>query len=276
MREEHPVAKPVAKIRAVAWTAFQETLRKRVFYVVLILTVLIGGLLASEMAFMRMASAAGETKIASSIGLQAFQGAIGTWVFATTFLALFLGSVGISSEISGKTIANVFSRPVERPVYLLGRGLGILTFVWAFLLIGLALALLVARIFDLHYTAMIWLGFVELFVGSLFSCAVSLGLSAALPPVLAGFGAFLLTIIPKMVESGVHHPFWLLRWLATAAYYAAPAAMPDDLVSESLTKELLHPDYALYLQVMGENLLYAAAVFTLACIVFSRRELKLR
>ncbi len=52
--------------------------------------------------------------------------------------------------------------------------------------------------------------------------------------------------------------------------------MPANLISDSFSKQMLHPRNALYLAVMGENAAYAVAVFAIGCIVFSRRELRLR
>ena len=44
---------------------------------------------------------------------------------------------------------------------------------------------------------------------------------------------------------------------------------------ESFAKELLAPSYGLYAQVLVENVLYAAAVMVVACLVFARREIRL-
>jgi ABC-type transport system involved in multi-copper enzyme maturation permease subunit len=38
---------------------------------------------------------------------------LGIWGSAAIFLALFLGAIGVSSEIGAKTIVHVMSRPVE-------------------------------------------------------------------------------------------------------------------------------------------------------------------
>ncbi len=52
--------------------------------------------------------------------------------------------------------------------------------------------------------------------------------------------------------------------------------MPVNLLAESLSKESLHPEYWLYLRVLGENVLYAVAVFVIASFFFRRRELRMR
>lgn len=268
------MARTVAKIRALTLNTLQEIVRKRVLHVAAILLVLIFALIFSQLKFLQMATDAGEstTRMTADFVRQA----LGVWDFTAGALALFLGAVGISSEVTAKTIVHVLSRPVERATYLTGRWLGTLVFLWAFQFLGVVLALLITRIFNVHFTPMFWAGCAEMFIKSVFFSGVSLGLSVGLPPMLAGGCAFLLSMASGFLGDALHHPQWVLRQLANLAYYLLPARMPEDLISESFRKELLHPDFALYFQIMGENFFYALAVFVVACAVFARRELRLR
>jgi ABC-type transport system involved in multi-copper enzyme maturation permease subunit len=108
-----PEEVPVDKLLAITANAFQETLRRRVFYIVLLLAFLILIAVGSEMIFMKMARQAGETDMITSMGVQIMQMILGIWGSAAIFLALFLGAIGVSSEIGAKTIVHVMSRPVE-------------------------------------------------------------------------------------------------------------------------------------------------------------------
>ena len=102
------------KLIIIALNAFQETLRRRVFYVVLLLSLIVVIGISSEMFYLRMARQAGETQILASVGAELLKQVLGIWDFAALFLALFLGAIGVSSEITAKTIVHVLSRPVER------------------------------------------------------------------------------------------------------------------------------------------------------------------
>jgi Cu-processing system permease protein len=266
----------MVKLRAVILTSFQETLHRRVLYVVLVLALLIIAAMASQMIYVRMAVRAGEMETVAKMATDFFQQILGTWDFATVFLALFLGAVAISSELKSKTIVTVLSRPIARSTYLVGRWLGVLLFLWGFLVVGVIGAITWGAFFNLKYAPIFWLGVVNLFVRATFLSGVSVGLSVILPPVLAGAVTFLLTILPLIVRDTMGHPRWILRSLATAGYYLAPAHMPVDLVGDSFSKEMVDPKYALYSQVMVENLLYAGAILLLACLIFKRRELRLR
>jgi ABC-type transport system involved in multi-copper enzyme maturation permease subunit len=268
------MGKATTQIRALALNAFQEVLRKRVLYVAAILIVLVAIIIFSQIKLLEMAGEAGEST--GGISGNFVQQTLGLWNFAASLLALFLRAVGLSSEITAKTIVHILSRPVDRTVYLAGRWLGVLAFLWAFELLGISLSLLIARIFDVHFAPIFWAGCAEVFVNVAFLSGISLGLSVVIPPVLAGSCAFLLTIVSGFLGDTLHHPQWILRILANAAYYLLPARMPEDLIAESFQKELLHPNFALYFQIMAENLGYTVVVFAIACVIFARRELRLR
>jgi len=270
------MARTSTKILAIARIALQETLRRKVLYIIGILFLLALFIVGSGMVVLQMATQAGELQAASSMKTQFVQVILGMWGVGALFLAVFLGAVGISSEINGKTIVNVLSRPVERTAYLTGRWLGTSIFLLGFQILGVLFALLIARIFDVPISQTVWLGFVEMFIDILFFSGVSLSLSVLMPPVPAGACAVLLSMLPTLVSSLLKNPRWIVRLPAAAVYYAGPSKMPVNLISDGFSKQVLNPDYALYLQVLAENLLYAIAVFVIGCIVFSRRELRLR
>src|SRR4051812_11837971 len=213
MPEGHPVAS-LAQIRAVALNTVQETLRKRVLHVVAVLMVLILLGIFSQQRVLQMAADAGEMTMIANLRAEFVRQAMGLWDFAAAFLALFLGAMGVVSEINARTIVNVLARPIERSAYLAGRWFGTLVFLWGFQLLGIGLAVAIARSLDVQYTAMFWSGCVEMLALSWYYSGVSLGLSVFLPPILAGGGAFLLIMLPAFVGGYLQHPQWALRLLA--------------------------------------------------------------
>lgn len=264
------------KLLAITLNTFQETLRRRVFYIVLLLALLVLIAIGSQMFFLRMARQAGETKMITTMGMQIIQMILGVWQFAALFLALFLGAIGISSELSARTIIHIMSRPVERWIYLLGRWFGILIFLWIFLFVGIGGALLVSLWLHIPFAPTLWLAFAELYVAVTFYSGVALGFSVVVPPVLAGIIAFLLTMLPNFVEGAIRNPRWLYRIPALIGYYLGPAQMPVNLMGESFAKERLQSDYWLYLRVLAENSLYFVAVLIIASLIFRRREIRVR
>ncbi len=97
----------MVKLRAVALTALQETLRKKVSYLVLFLAVLVLMAIGSQMLFFRMAVQAGETRVVQHMRAQFVTTVVHVWSVAAFFLALFLGAVSLWSEISARTIVSV-------------------------------------------------------------------------------------------------------------------------------------------------------------------------
>jgi len=180
----------VGKLRAITLTAFQETLHRRVFYIVLLVAVLIVASIASQMILIRMATEAGEADLVSNGARSLVTGTLSTWTAAVMFLALFVGAIGISSEINAKTIVHVLSRPVDRWVYLFGRWFGTLMFLWMFLSLGIAVALLIALGYGVPHTPALWLGLGELFVSSSLFSGVALAMSVVMPPVLRARARF--------------------------------------------------------------------------------------
>jgi ABC-type transport system involved in multi-copper enzyme maturation permease subunit len=266
----------MARIWAIARTSWQETIRRQVFYIVLLIVVLVCAAIAAQQAFLRLAMAAGEQATVAEMRASFIQETLGIWALAARFLAVFLGAVGLSSEIGKKTIVHVLSRPVDRSAYLAGRWCGVIMFLWAFLAIGVAMALVFAQVFSVGWTSMMSMAILELFVTALLYSGVSLGLSTFMVPVLAGCCGFLLLILPGLVGNALRNPVWIWRMLANAGYYLGPAQMPVNLLHESFSTQLLHPELGLYLEVLGENLFYAIAGFGVGCVIFKRRELRLR
>ena len=271
------MAKAVLKIRGIALTMLQETLRRRVLYVVAFMMLITLVIIISGQVALRMATESGETSIATGIREGFVRNVLGIWSStAAVVLAIFLGAVGVSSEVTAKTIVNVLSRPVDRATYLMGRWIGTLAFLWAFQFLGILIALFIALAYDVRYSPLLWVGVANLFVSTLFFSGVSLGFSVFMPPVLAGGCTILISSLPGLVSDLTRHPRWIARVFADAAYYLAPATMPVDLIGGSFTRELVHPEYRLYFEVMAENFLYTVVVFILACAIFARRELRLR
>ncbi len=264
------------KVSAIAWTAFQETMRRRVFFFVAFIALIVAAGIASEAVTVQMAQDAGETRLVSELHTDTVLQILTTWQVAVGALALYLGAIGLSSEVAGKTLVHVLSRPVDSATYLAGRWFGTLGFLWSFQAIGVVFATIITFAFNVPHTPTLWLACASMFVAAFFFSGVSLGLSVVMPPVAAGVIAFFLTILPSMVEDTLKHPHWLARGLSYVAYYVSPAQMPANLTSLSFNKEALNPAYGLYVRVLGENALYTVVVFAIGCALFARREMKQR
>jgi ABC-type transport system involved in multi-copper enzyme maturation permease subunit len=108
----------------IAHNTFREAVRDRV-----LTGIVIGGL--ALMLLVRVASplAMGEgTRLTVDIGLSAI-----TWL--GMILVLMVGSSLVAKEIDRRTIFNLLSRPLPRPLYLLGKWAGLTSALWAVALV---------------------------------------------------------------------------------------------------------------------------------------------
>jgi len=233
-------------------------------------------MVVSSQGVLEEASQAGESVIVLQSHTQMIQTVFTIWNVAALFLALYLGAVAMRSEVTAKTLPPILSRPVERSTYLAGRWIGTLSFLWGFELVGLLLGLVMARVWAVPTTPVLWIACAGAFVAVTFASGLSLALSVAVHPALAGVLAYIVPFLPLMVDDATRHPRAIVRLPATAVYYLSPARMPADLFTESFDKQLRHPAYWLYGHVLLENTGYVILVFVIACIVFKRREVQLR
>src|SRR5262249_17436428 len=120
----------------VAHNTFREVVRDRV-----LAGIVIGGLVL--MAIVRIASplAMGEgVRLSIDLGLSSI-----TWL--GLLVVLTVGSALVAKEIDRRTVFNLLSRPLPRPLYLLGKWLGLAGALWTVAaLLGAALSLLLVAL----------------------------------------------------------------------------------------------------------------------------------
>src|ERR1044071_5899432 len=109
-----PRASVARRVAAIARNTFREAVRDRVLYnLVLFVLLLTGGAV-----FLGELSAAQEAKIIVDMGLSAM-------LLFGVFIAIFVGVGLVYKEIERRTIYAIFSKPVGRGEFLLGKYLGL-------------------------------------------------------------------------------------------------------------------------------------------------------
>lgn len=127
---------------AIARNAFVESVRQPVLFIL----VLLSGVLqvfntwntGYSMADMESSQVSGDTKLLFDIGL-------GTIFVIATALAGFIATAVISREIENKTVLTVVSKPVGRPVVVLGKFLGVAGAIMAAVVIMLVFLMMAIR-----------------------------------------------------------------------------------------------------------------------------------
>lgn len=256
------------RMSAIARNAFREAVRDRVLYN-LVLFVL---LLTAASIFIGELSGGQERKIIVDLGLSAM-------LLFGMFIAIFVGVGLVYKEIERRTIYAVFSKPVGRGEFLVGKYLGLcLTLLVNVLVmgVGVSVALLyVSRGWDpliptiwpavlLIYLELMLLTAVALLFSSFSSPALS-ALLTFLTFVIGHFSADLKILAVSMGSAGA-------RWFFTALYYLLP-----NLSNYSFITPAAHgrtPDAGFVFVTALYAFVYIAVILAAATLIFSRRNFK--
>src|ERR1044072_116093 len=224
------------RISAIARNAFREAVRDRVLYNLVLFVLLLTG----ASVFIGELSGGQERKVIVDLGLSAM-------LLFGVFIAIFVGVGLVYKEIERRTIYAVFSKPVGRGEFLVGKYLGLcLTLLVNVLVmaVGVSLALLyVSRGWD-PLISTIWPAVLLIYIELMLLTAVALFFSSFSSPALSALLTFFVFIIghfsADLKSLSVSLGSTSTRWLFGALYYllpnlsnysvitaTAPGAVPD-------------------------------------------------
>ena len=256
------------RITAIARNAFREAVRDRVLYN-LVLFVL---LLTAASIFIGELSGGQERKVIVDLGLSAM-------LLFGVFIAIFVGVGLVYKEIERGTIYAVFSKPVGRGEFLVGKYLGLcLTLLVNVLVmgVGVSLALLyVSRGWDPLIPA-IWPAVLLIYLELMLLTGIALLFSSFSSPALSALLTFLIFIIghfsADLKSLAVSLGSTSARWLFTGLYYLLP-----NLSNYSFITPAAHgrtPSAGFVFAAALYALVYVTVILAAATIVFNRRNFK--
>lgn len=256
------------RITAIARNAFREAVRDRVLYN-LVLFVL---LLTATSIFIGELSGGQERKVIVDLGLSAM-------LLFGVFIAIFVGVGLVYKEIERRTIYAVFSKPVGRGEFLVGKYLGLcLTLLVNVLVmgVGVSLALIyVSRGWD-PLILTIWPAVLLIFMELMLLTAIALLFSSFSSPALSALLTFLVFIIGHFSADlkGLAAALGSTgaRWLFTGLYYLLP-----NLANYSFITPAAHgraPSLEFVFATGLYALVYITVILAVATLVFSRRNFK--
>jgi ABC-type transport system involved in multi-copper enzyme maturation permease subunit len=256
------------RITAIARNAFREAVRDRVLYNLVLFVLLITGVAI----FIGELSGGQERKIIVDLGLSAM-------LIFGVFIAIFVGVGLVYKEIERRTIYAIFSKPVGRGEFIVGKYLGLCLTLGVNVLVmgaGISLALIYVRrgwdplvlaiwpaILLIYFELMILTG-----VALLFSSFSSPALSALLTFfvfIIGHFSSDLKGLANSMGSAGA-------RWLFRGLYYLLP-----NLANLSYITPAAHgqtPAPASVAATMLYALVYIAVILSVATLIFRRRNFK--
>ena len=203
----------------------------------------------------------------------AFAGGLNTWSTLAIFFGILLGANVLASEVSAKTIITVLARPIARWELLLGKWLAIQLFGVMSLAVGMGIHFAVGRYLGIDFNSLVWLALLHAMVSIMLYSAAALALATIGGWMVAAGVSFVLYFIPNFVtflkEATVQWQHLIgvgLNWIVPPGYKSVFINSVD--ATAALDRSALSTNLVL-------NLLYCAIFFAIACVIFSRREVRL-
>lgn len=256
------------RVGAIARNAFREAVRDRVLYN-LVLFVL---LLTAGAVFIGELSASQESKIIVDMGLSAM-------LLFGVFIAIFVGVGLVYKEIERRTVYAMFSKPVGRGEFLVGKYLGLcLTLLINVVVMGagVSLALIYVKGGWTPLALNIWPAVLLIYMELMILTAVALLFSSFSSPALSALLTFFIFIIGhfsadlKAFASALGSTS--AKWMFGALYYLLP-----NLANYSYITPAAHgqtPTAADMVAALLYAVVYVAVLLSAATLAFNRRNFK--
>jgi Cu-processing system permease protein len=256
------------RIAAIARNAFREAVRDRVLYNLVLFVLLLTG----ASIFIGELSGGQERKVIVDLGLSAM-------LLFGVFIAIFVGVGLVYKEIERRTIYAVFSKPVGRGEFLVGKYLGLcLTLLVNVLVmgVGVSVALLyVSRGWD-PLIPTIWPAVLLIYLELMLLTATALLFSSFSSPALSALLTFMVFIIghfsSDLKSLAASLGSTSARYLFTGLYYLLP-----NLANYSFITPASHgraPSLEFVFATMLYAFVYIGVILAVATLVFSRRNFK--
>ncbi|HEV7700519.1 MAG TPA: ABC transporter permease subunit [Pyrinomonadaceae bacterium] len=254
------------RILTIARNAFREAVRDRVLYNLILFVLLItaGAIFLGEL------TAGQEARVIVDLGLSSM-------LIFGTFISIFVGVSLVWKEIEKKTVYSIFSKPVNRGEFIIGKYLGLCaTLLVNVAVMALGVTLAEAYVGGTQYFLPIWAAAVLIFLELTVTTAVAIMFSSFSTPALSALLTFFIFLIGHFSSS--------LRDLAegmgsrsaivffNAVYYALPNLAHFSFIANTANGQTAP------LSFIGSSALYALAfdaiLIGITVVIFSRRNFK--
>ncbi len=253
-------------IIAISRNTFREAVRDRVLYNLVVFVLLITGCAV----FLGDLTAGQEDRTVTNIGLSAM-------LIFGVFIAIFVGVSLVSKEIEKRTLYTIFSKPIGRGEFIVGKYLGLcLTLLVnsAVMGAGISLALLYVEAGALAMS--IWGTVLMIFFELTIITAVAILFSSFSSPALSALLTFLVFVIGHFSASlrdfaeNLGSP--AAKYFFGGVYYLFPNLSHFEFTTLAARGEIPHSGYLFALAAY--TIAYNAILLAIAIVIFRRRNLK--
>lgn len=254
------------RIFAIAKNAFREAVRDRILYN-LILFVL---MLTASAIVLGELTAGQEARVIVNLGLSSML------VFGT-FISIFVGVSLVWKEIEKRTVYSIFSKPVGRSEFIIGKYLGLcLTLLVNVMVMGAGETLALLYVGGGSFVGPVWIAVILIFFELTIMTGVAITFSSFSTPALSALLTFLVFVIGHFSAS--------LRDLAQSMgsqavqaffdviYYLLPNLSHFSFITE--TSNSIKPPISMVGGAILYAIVYDIILMTITVAIFSRRNFK--
>ena len=256
----------IQKIITIAGNTFREAVRDRVLYNLVLFVLLI----TASAIFLGELTAGQEVRTIVNLGLSAM-------LLFGVFIALFVGVVLVSKEIEKRTVFVIFSKPIGRGEFIVGKYLGLcLTLFVNILIMGIGVSLALFYVGGGNLIGSVWAAIFLIYLELAILTAVAVLFSSFSSPSLSALLTFFVFIIGHFSQSlrefagnlGSSSAELFFNFL----YYLLPNLSFYSFITNASHGEVPPASYA------GGAVLYAFVYISIllaaAILIFSRRNFK--
>jgi Cu-processing system permease protein len=266
MNELNPNGSVFGRIAAIAVNTFREAVRDRILYnlvlFVLLITacaILLGDLTDGQ-----------EARTIANIGLNAM-------LLFGVFISIFVGVGLVSKEIEKRTVYSIFSKPVRRAEFVVGKYLGLcLTLLVNVAVMGAGVSLALIYVGSVALAVSIWGSILLIFFELMIVTAIAVMFSTFSSAALSALLTFLVFVIGHLSQSLRELASTLgspvTKFILDAVYFLVPNLSLFSFRTEAANGMV--PNGAMIFGGFMYAVAYIAIVIAVAVVIFSKRNFK--
>jgi len=251
---------------AIARNAFREAVRDRILYNLILFVLLI----TVSAVYLGELTAGQEARVIVNLGLSSI-------LIFGAFISIFVGVGLVWKEIEKRTVYSIFSKPVSRGEFIIGKYLGLcLTLLVNVVVMGIGVTLALVYVGGSKFAGAIWPAILLISLELTIVTAVAITFSSFSTPALSALLTFFVFVIGHFSASlrdlarELGSP--AARYFFDAIYYVLPNLSHFTVIAE--TANGVTASGAMVAGVTAYALLYDIILLTISVVIFSRRNFK--
>ena len=256
----------IKNIFVITKNTFREAVRDRILYNLVLFVLLI----IAAAIFLGELTAGQEIRTIVNLGLSAM-------LLFGAFISIFVGVSLVSKEIEKRTVYAIFSKPIGRSEFIIGKYAGLcLTLLVNVIVMATGVSLALLYVGGGNFALTIWGAVFLIFLELMILTAVAVLFSSFSSPALSALLSFFVFIIghfsSSLNELAGNLGSIYARYFFGAIYYILPNLSNYSFIANSAYGQT--PPLQMILGAIAYTAVYVGILLTLTVLIFSRRNFK--